>query len=117
MTDAAGRKYDYYLHAKYEAICADEKALKEVASTKGASGLKCCQKCTNCYNGDPAAVGDMVHYRDPDMRKFRNATPEIYNRMADRLSELAEVGCGKGEFVATEQAFGLRYNCHGVQRA
>ena len=116
VTDAAGLKYDYWLHAKYEAICADEKALKEVSSTKGASGFKCCQKCANCYNGDPAAVGAMVHYRDPDMGKFLNATPEMYKCMADRLSELASSGCSKAEFNATEQAFGLRYNCHGVIR-
>ena len=48
------------------------------------------------------------------MRKFRNATPEIYNRMADRLSELAEGGCRQVEFCATETAFGLRYNPDAV---
>ena len=65
VIDARGGRTEYCLKAKYEAVCADEKALKEIASTKGAGGFKCCQQCTNCYSGDPAASGDIMHYRDP----------------------------------------------------
>ena len=114
VIDAAGGRTEYCLHAKYAATCADEKALKEIASTNGAGGFKCCQQCTNCYNGDPATSSDIVHYRDPDMKKFRRATPEMFNCMADRLSDLAATGCSKGEFAAMEQMFGLKYNPRGV---
>ena len=114
VIDAAGGRTEYCLHAKYEATCADEKALKEIASTKGAGGFKCCQQCTNCYNGDPAASGDIVHYRDLDMKKFRRATPEMYHEMADRLTDLVATGCSKVEFAAYEQMFGLKYNPRGV---
>ena len=48
------------------------------------------------------------------MTKFRRATPEMYNEMADRLADLVEAGCSKVVIAAHEQMFGLKYNPLGV---
>ena len=84
---STGITVDFQSYARYGATIADEKAEKEVASVKGASGLKCCQKCSNCVNTDKAipVESGLVHHTDPDMTKFRQHSPATYNAMADKL--------------------------------
>ena len=52
----------YHVKARVACLIADEKAVKEVLSVKGAAGWRCCASCENVWNKNPLGRNEL-HYR------------------------------------------------------
>jgi hypothetical protein len=101
-------------------VLADEDALHAMFGCKGASGLKCCLLCTNCYN---AQNGRDILRRDPthtavdhtcaDISKLQFATTEVITAIVTRL-ETCHATLGVGKFNELQLRLGWNYNPHGV---
>ena len=88
---------------------ADEKAIKEIVSCKGASGTKPCVCCLNVVNRTVPRAGDyLVHVSCPDQSLFVKQTVESLTHMATDLQAKKGV-IGVGQFERLEQLYGLAY--------
>ena len=98
-----------HLRAVFGCFLADEKAIKEVVSCKGASGWKPCVSCTNVVNKiDPGDDGALVHISCEDVSKFRRQTVFSLTFMARDLAA-KRATAPKGEFEFLQKAYGLTY--------
>lgn len=98
---------------------ADEAALKDQYSFKGAAGVKPCFCCRNVISHDRGRerarpIGDYVcTICCGDTTKFDLATDEDIWRMYDNLKAMVGV-VNKGDFELLERASGMNYNPHGI---
>ena len=104
----------YNLHAKFSCFIADEKAIKEVYSVKGASGSKPCLWCSNVVGRTTEAVPGNVHVHAADMDLCEQHSPDSYNEMVRRLVELVGRGAPAREIQALEQIFGLKFEAGSI---
>ena len=89
---------------------ADEKAHKEVASLKGASGFKPCLACSNCHGRLPQAACDergLPTCRCVDKTKFTTTTDANAFEMVDFLVDTA--ANDPDNLKETEQALGIKH--------
>ena len=89
----------------------DERALKEVASCKGASGTKCCVSCQNIISrGRPRDTDTYLkHFTHEDPKDFHMHTAETMKALVRELSERRSSMSAKG-FSRLEQCAGLNFN-------
>ena len=94
----------------FAGFLADEKAHKEVSSTKGASAFHPCLACPNCFGRMPQATCDargIPSCRCVDKAAFRTNTDADVYAMADLLEYTAAADPGALEEL--EQSFGVKH--------
>jgi hypothetical protein len=108
------RGVDHHIVAEFAAWLADERAIKDLVSCKGASGLKPCISCRNVVNRTtPAADGYLVHIDCPETHRFDRQTVDSLNEMvADLLLKHGAVT--RAEFNTLEKAYGLVYDSRAL---
>ena len=106
------------LRVRFGAALADELALNLFYDSKGASGLKCCMICQNCF--DAKTTRPSVRTSDfaalhtcSDFSKFRPRTEGSINAIVDRLSE-AHGTMSKAAFKEVSTQLGFNYNPNGI---
>ena len=106
---------EHSIRCKFGFWLADERALKDVTCSKGASGTKPCFCCHNVVGRSHPADGDeyLIHYTDPDVSKFDTQTLETLTEQAlDLEAKHGHISAIK--FALLEQCYGLTYNPHGI---
>ena len=101
---------DFVLRAKCGCILADEKAVKQAFSVKGASGTKMCLCCKNIVGRlDVARGGYLAHHSwaTPDL--FDPHTDESFIEMVDLLVEVSSTGT-RAQLHDLSQAFGNTFD-------
>jgi len=90
ITLACGRVVTLFL--KYAITLADEAALHAIYESKGATGLKCCLLCLNCFDGKNARhivespdLGGAVLHTCSEFRKLVLLTPALLDAILARL--------------------------------
>ena len=80
------------LFLSFAIVIADEAALHAIFESKGASGLKCCPLCINCYDGnnfrnivESAHPGDAVLHTCSEFCKLVFLTPTVLDAIMARL--------------------------------
>jgi hypothetical protein len=99
------------VHGVFAGFIADEKAHKELSSTKGASGSKPCVNCHNVFKGVAAAALMLgaVTIACADPSQFQPMTNELVYAFNDRLSTLSPQ-----ERKIEEQLTGIKFEPHGL---
>jgi|AntRauTorckE5430_2_1112549.scaffolds.fasta_scaffold02022_2 hypothetical protein len=101
--------------SSFAGFLADEKAHKEVASLKGASGFKPCLECGNCFGRLPQSTCDargLPTCRCIDKTAFALNTDATVYDMADRLEHAAVNDPGSLDDL--EQSFGIKHEPAGL---
>lgn len=102
---------DHSIRCKFGFYLADERALKDVTCSKGASGSKPCLCCRNVVGrAHPAADEEyLVHYTNPDASRF---DPQTFETLTEQALDLeAKHGhIAQKDFDRLEQCYGLSYN-------
>ena len=104
----------YTIRATYGGNVVDEKAHKEILSVKGASGLRPCASCQNCWAVDKTKLADNeFHFETPEIAKFRPHTKSSLLKLA------ATVAHGRAtmtirKFDELAMLTGLSYNPGGL---
>jgi hypothetical protein len=95
----------------FAGFIADEKAHKEMASTKGASGSKPCSSCSNVFGrtAETSLMFGAVTIACADPSLFSRTTNELIYEMYDYID-----ASSPGDRVALEQQFGLKYEPLGL---
>ena len=103
---------DFVLRARFACFLADEKAIKETWSCKGAAGTKMCICCKNVLGRtDPDSLprdGYLVHFKWATPDQFDPNTDETVEEMAGILREVGTRG-SRNELQTLSQAFGLTF--------
>jgi hypothetical protein len=101
-----------HVFLKFGKVVADERALKEVCSSKGSSGLLCCPLCSNVLSRtdeEHLAVQDyMISFKDPDFNKFDLHSYESYCAVRDELARQKPL-LNKSKFTVLEKQLGLNF--------
>ncbi len=105
----------FLFKARFGALLSDEKAMKELWCTKGASSYKPCHLCKNVMGrlDVPPEHPYLVHYTCVDAAQFDLHTPETFREMARQLQE-AYTAMSQKRFEKLEQCYGLKYVPLGV---
>lgn len=99
-----------HIRCTFGAWMSDERALREVVSTKGASGSKPCCCCKNVVaRTRPAANAYLVHFDSPEVDRFDLHTSDSFAAMVDDL-KLQRRLMSSRDFQFREQVFGLVWN-------
>ena len=111
-TDGGG---EFHFFGALSAQVQDEKAHKETGSLKGASGWKCCGKCSNVMNTEEDISGNpnLVDYKTASLDQCRQHTDESFYAMADDLQAKHGVIAPK-QFEDLQKAYGLKYEPAGL---
>ena len=98
------------LTSEFAGFVADEKALKEIFSLKGASGTKPCPTCANLVQFmEP--TGSMIGVSCNNRSAFIKMDDQRFYGFADRLN--SHDG-SKASLAKLEQSTGITYNPHGI---
>ena len=104
----------FVLRAHFKTLVADEKALKEAWSLKGASGTKPCYECANvvghCAKEDVNPAGWLQHLTCADRSKFQPHTESSFRNMANKLAATRTAS----ERNKLGQAYGLTYHSEAL---
>lgn len=101
---------DLHVRAQFGCWLADEKAIKEIVSCKGASGYKPCVSCKNVVNRTTPGEADyLVHISCNDTSRFDRHTVASLALMADDLAAKKGIST-HAEFSFLEKAYGLVYD-------
>ena len=105
----------WVMRANYGGNIVDEKAHKEILSVKGASGLKMCATCQNCWrNVEKDKLGVNQFYFDtPEIAKFHFHTKASFRNLAAVL-KASKTTMMIERFEKLESCCGLTYNPGGV---
>ena len=100
-------------------IIADEDALRQIWSAKGASGTFPCMECWNvCGVGPKSLVADnqgvLVDISCTDFSKFRRKPNAEVWQQVDELAAVAAAAGPAAPLKALEQKYGLNHNPHGL---
>ena len=100
-------------------IIADEDALRQIWSAKGASGTFPCMECWNvCGVGPKSLVTDnqgvLVAISCTDFSKFRRKTNAGVWQQVDELAAVAAAAGPAARLIALEKKYGLNHNPHGL---
>ena len=99
------------VHGVFAGFIADEKAHKELSSTKGASGSKPCINCCNVFRGVKAAAlmlgAVTIACAGPSL--FQPLTNELVYACNDRLAALSPQ-----DRKLEEQLMGIKFEPHGL---
>lgn len=99
-----------HVRAEFGCLLADEKAIKEIVSCKGASGTKPCVSCKNVVGRtEPDVAGYLVHYSCPDPGRFDRQTPASLSIMVNDLLD-KHGSVPQREFAFLEQAYGIVFD-------
>ena len=105
---------DFILKARFGALLSDEKAMKELWCTKGASSYKPCHLCKNVMGRvDLPDRGYLVHYTCTDSSRFDLHTADSFRTMAQNL-KLEAGNLSKKDFERLEQSYGLVFDPLGI---
>jgi hypothetical protein len=103
--------------ARFSGFLADEKALSQVADTKGAAGTKCCMDCNNVYNRVSNAaihrVEGSVGIDCTDMSKLRRTSDNDFFACYDYL-EVQRAILNDTQYDSVSQRLGIKVNQHGL---
>ena len=95
----------------------DERGHKFVTQSTGASGLKCCQLCSNAIRPDsdllPDPSGNLVSGYELDMRKFKAHTRLSYMGIQRELKRLKDAG-NDAALKTHQTLLGFAYNAEGL---
>jgi hypothetical protein len=102
---------EHHIRATFGCWLADEKAIKEIVSCKGASGSKPCVCCKNVVNRTKPGDGEyLVHVSTTDPSKFDEQTFDSLTFMAcDLQAKLDSPG-----FKQLEQCYGITYEKEAI---
>ena len=106
---------DFLLKAIFGTLLVDEKAMKEIWSTKGRSSFKPCHLCKNVMGrvDIPDDHPYLVPYTCVQASRFDEHTANSIREMVDHLRRAAG-HMSKQSFARLEQMYGLVYNPQGV---
>ena len=113
MPSATGSTF--FLRARFSALVADEKALKESYDLKGASGLKCCCLCANILRCKPDDVPPrFFHVANGRHCDFHKVSENEWRELVDTLSAAArqvqEGNARPADLQELERVLGLNFN-------
>ncbi len=80
---------EVHIKARLACILADEKALKECYSVKGAAGTKPCLKCSNVVRRKGEVAAPLVCVRSADLSAVRPHTVETFTAACNRIEATA----------------------------
>ena len=98
----------HHIRATFGCWLADEKAIKEVVSCKGASGIKPCICCKNVVNRMEPVDGYLQHISCADTALFDPQTQASLTYMAVDLAAKSRM-LSSAEFEFLQKAYGLVY--------
>jgi len=102
---------NHHFRFEYGAWLSDERALKDVASSKGASGSKCCINCMNVVARRQPRPGDAyhVHFKHVATADFKQHTPQTMKALVEEM-KLRMHSLSARAFAVVEQCAGINYN-------
>ena len=105
---------EFVFKARFGCILADEKALKEAWSVKGASGTKMCLCCKNVVGRmEVERGGYFVHYSWATPDDFDPHTDDSFEEMVELLVEANNTGT-RAQLSDLCQAFGINFDMHAL---
>jgi hypothetical protein len=98
----------FRFRAKIGILVADEKAIKELCGTKGASGSKPCCHCVNVVGSSDY----LVHFSNENFLRFDQLSFQRFDAMVGRLRAM-HGEMSRRDFARLQQDLGLSHSPHG----